>query len=302
ERAHLRPRHVGAGAGPVGDDLPGAGREVGGPAAGAEDDPPARDHRPHLASVCLAGTAPSAPVRRGAANQALDPRGSHDHRIPDRRVAGRHPGDAPAADLGGGAGGTGRDPAVRLLGADGTILRLDHRPAAHRRLPGGLLLVERRVRVLRRPPAALGERPGGGAHGVPVHGPDVRGDRAPHGPFPPGPGLRGGHPGSDLRVDRDLRRRAGGDGAAVVAAVPPRRAPLPGPLRLVVAAQGMVFAVAGTALLAAPEAASWWPWDLTALTGRAIGAWLVSFGLAAFHSLAENCLMRLRPAVWAYVA
>src|SRR5690606_15407096 len=228
ERAHLRPRHVGAGAGPVGDDLPGAGREVGGPAAGAEDDPPARDHRPHLASVCLAGTAPSAPVRRGAANQALDPRGSHDHRIPDRRVAGRHPGDAPAADLGGGAGGTGRDPAVRLLGADGTILRLDHRPAAHRRLPGGLLLVERRVRVLRRPPAALGERPGGGAHGVPVHGPDVRGDRAPHGPFPPGPGLRGGHPGSDLRVDRDLRRRAGGDGAAVVAAVPPaRRRPAP---------------------------------------------------------------------------
>lgn len=89
-------------------------------------------------------------------------------------------------------------------------------------------------------------------------------------------------------------RQPGGD--------PPRRAPLPGPLRLVVGAQGMVFAVAGTALLAAPEAASWWPWDLTALTGRAIGAWLVSFGLAAFHSLAENCLMRLRPAVWAYVA
>ncbi len=89
-------------------------------------------------------------------------------------------------------------------------------------------------------------------------------------------------------------RQPGGD--------PPPEAPLPTVLRLLVGAQGAVFAASGIALLAAPQNAAWWPWDVTPLTGRAIGAWLASFGLAAFHSLGENCLMRLRPAVWAYTA
>ncbi|HEX7097668.1 MAG TPA: hypothetical protein VF377_00390 [Acidimicrobiia bacterium] len=89
-------------------------------------------------------------------------------------------------------------------------------------------------------------------------------------------------------------RQPGGD--------PHRERPLPVGLRVLVGTQGVVFAASGIVLLAAPESASWWPWELTALTGRAIGAWLVSFGLAAFHALGENCLVRLRPAVWAYTA
>lgn len=89
-------------------------------------------------------------------------------------------------------------------------------------------------------------------------------------------------------------RQPGGD--------PPRISSLPAALRLLVGAQGVVFAVAGAALLISPDNATWWPWSLTPLTGRAIGAWLVSFGLAAFHALGENCLVRSRPAAWAYTA
>ena len=84
---------------------------------------------------------------------------------------------------------------------------------------------------------------------------------------------------------------------------PPRAARLPGWLRLAVGAQGVVLTVVGAALLAAPEeAAGLWPWPLTALTGRAIGAWLVSMAVAAFHALWEDDALRLRPAAAAYVA
>lgn len=88
--------------------------------------------------------------------------------------------------------------------------------------------------------------------------------------------------------------RPGGD--------PERIAPLPTWLRVTVGAQAALLGVVGIALLAAPtSAAAWWPWQLTALTGRAIGAWVVSLAVAAGHALVENCARRLRPAALAYV-
>lgn len=84
---------------------------------------------------------------------------------------------------------------------------------------------------------------------------------------------------------------------------PPRLVALPTGVRLLVAAQAVVLGVVGVALLIAPTtAAALWPWELTPLTGRAIGAWVVSLGAAAAHALVENCARRLRPAAWAYVA
>jgi len=47
----------------------------------------------------------------------------------------------------------------------------------------------------------------------------------------------------------------------------------------------VILLVPGAALLIVPlRAATWWPWDLTALTGRAVGAWLVGLGWAAAYT------------------
>lgn len=79
--------------------------------------------------------------------------------------------------------------------------------------------------------------------------------------------------------------------------------PLPRWVRGVVATQAVVLLAVGVMLLVAPAtAAAIWPWELTPLTGRAIGAWLASLGIAAVHSLIENCARRLRPAAYAYLA
>jgi hypothetical protein len=84
---------------------------------------------------------------------------------------------------------------------------------------------------------------------------------------------------------------------------PPRLRPLPVWLRALVAAQAALLLVVGGALFLAPEhAASWWPWDLTPLTGRATGAWALSLGVAAGHALWENDVARVRPAAFAYAA
>jgi hypothetical protein len=90
-------------------------------------------------------------------------------------------------------------------------------------------------------------------------------------------------------------RRPGGD--------PPRVAPLPLSLRLLVGAQAVALLGVGASLLASPGdvAETLWPWTLTPLTGRAIGAWLLSLGVAAAHALWENDARRLRPAAVAYL-
>lgn len=46
--------------------------------------------------------------------------------------------------------------------------------------------------------------------------------------------------------------------------------------------------------------ASLWPWALTALTGRAIGAWLFSIGIIAAHAVYEDDWRRLRPFAASY--
>jgi hypothetical protein len=83
---------------------------------------------------------------------------------------------------------------------------------------------------------------------------------------------------------------------------PPILVALPATLRGLVGAQALLLVAIGFALLLAPAtAASLWPWSLTPLTGRAIGAWLLSLGVAAGHAVVENCARRLRPAAWGYL-
>ena len=83
---------------------------------------------------------------------------------------------------------------------------------------------------------------------------------------------------------------------------PPRLAPLPAWLRVPVAAQAAVLLGLGVALFVAPTAAGQvWPWALTALTGRAVGAWLIGLGVAAAQLCWENDWSRIRPAAASYV-
>jgi hypothetical protein len=83
---------------------------------------------------------------------------------------------------------------------------------------------------------------------------------------------------------------------------PARTRPLSRTVVAVVAAQSALFLVVGAWLLAAPEEVTWWPWTLTPLTGRAIGAWVLSLGVAAGHAVIERDAVRLRPAAAADVA
>ena len=78
--------------------------------------------------------------------------------------------------------------------------------------------------------------------------------------------------------------------------VPPRAAPMPGWIRLVFAIQSAVMVLLGIALFVAPAVTAevFWPWQLSALTGRAIGAWLIGVGVAAGHIAWENDWPRVR--------
>jgi hypothetical protein len=90
-------------------------------------------------------------------------------------------------------------------------------------------------------------------------------------------------------------RAPGSDGA--------RTAPVPAPVRLVLAVHALVFLPVGAVLFVAPErTASLWPWLLTPLTARAVAGWLLGIGVAAAHVLRENDVARARPAFYAYVA
>ena len=85
--------------------------------------------------------------------------------------------------------------------------------------------------------------------------------------------------------------------------VDPRRGQrLPGWFRGLLWCHAGLLLPVGVALLVAPEFASQiWPWSLTPLTGRAIGAWLVGLGIAAVHALRENDWKRIQPATMSYV-
>jgi hypothetical protein len=83
-------------------------------------------------------------------------------------------------------------------------------------------------------------------------------------------------------------REPGGD--------PPHGPAPPAWMRVVVFLQGGSMLVLGVGLLLAPTVVGWvWPWTLTALTGRAMGAWFVGLGFAALHALRESDFSRIRP-------
>src|SRR5262249_51395246 len=85
-------------------------------------------------------------------------------------------------------------------------------------------------------------------------------------------------------------RQPGGD--------PPGTLPLPAWMRIILGFNAIVMILLGIGLLIAPSAiAPIWPWPLTELTGRAVGAWLIGLGIAAGHQVLENDLIRIRPAL-----
>jgi hypothetical protein len=74
-------------------------------------------------------------------------------------------------------------------------------------------------------------------------------------------------------------------------------APLGRVARSVIVAQAVLIAPLGMALLLMPLAAApLWPWKLTALTARAVGAWLIGLSLTGIQALYENDRTRLGPA------
>ena len=90
-------------------------------------------------------------------------------------------------------------------------------------------------------------------------------------------------------------RRPGGD--------PPGRAPLPPWFRGVLAVQAVVMIGLGLALFLAPDAVKGiWPWALTPLTARAVGAWLLGLGAAVVQSYRESDWERIRLAMVGDVA
>jgi hypothetical protein len=77
---------------------------------------------------------------------------------------------------------------------------------------------------------------------------------------------------------------------------PPREHPLPGWLRIAFLTEAAGVAVAGITLFLLPDASRpLWPWTLTTLTARAIGAWLVGLGVIMIHAFREGDLARIRP-------
>lgn len=78
-------------------------------------------------------------------------------------------------------------------------------------------------------------------------------------------------------------------------AVPPPSG-LPLGVQVVLVALAAVLLAMGAALLCAPGWADGaWPWPLTPLTGRAVGAWLVGLGTAAGHAVLLDDRGSLRP-------
>jgi hypothetical protein len=80
---------------------------------------------------------------------------------------------------------------------------------------------------------------------------------------------------------------------------PPRQAPQPGWLRASLALQSLVMLVVGVVLFIAPLAPVW-PWQLTPLTGRAVGAWLIGVGVIVAHMNLENDWGRGRATMISY--
>jgi uncharacterized integral membrane protein len=82
---------------------------------------------------------------------------------------------------------------------------------------------------------------------------------------------------------------------------PPRIHRLPAWLRVVLCVQAALLIGLASALLLVPDrVSSVWPWELTPLTGRAIGAWFLGIGVAAGHWAWENAWERVLAVVLSY--
>jgi hypothetical protein len=81
----------------------------------------------------------------------------------------------------------------------------------------------------------------------------------------------------------------------------PRRARLPAWYRLALGFEAAVMVAVGAALVIAP---TWtdalWPWQLTALTGRAVGAFVFATGVAAGIAVWEDDWIRIEAAAASY--
>lgn len=82
-----------------------------------------------------------------------------------------------------------------------------------------------------------------------------------------------------------------------------RRPVLPAGLRWLLGGIAAVLVLYGVALLAVPlVAAVWWPWQLSELTARAVGAWLIGLGWAAGQGQLSGDLRSVRPVALTSVA
>lgn len=82
-----------------------------------------------------------------------------------------------------------------------------------------------------------------------------------------------------------------------------RNRKLPKILQAILVAQGLLALIWGLALFTVPAVfASSWPWTLTPLTSRAIGAWLIGVAVIAIHAAIENDYVRVRVGMISYSA
>jgi hypothetical protein len=82
---------------------------------------------------------------------------------------------------------------------------------------------------------------------------------------------------------------------------PARVAPLAAWVRIVLTLQAAVMLGVGLPMLLVPTVIhGGWPWALTPLTSRAIGAWAIGIGIIAAHAMWENDWWRLRPMMASY--
>ena len=83
---------------------------------------------------------------------------------------------------------------------------------------------------------------------------------------------------------------------------PPRVATLSAWMRTTLIVQGAIMVLFGGVMLLFPEMTiPLWPWKLSALTSRAIGAWGVGIGVIALHASWENDWERLWPMFSGYL-
>ena len=84
---------------------------------------------------------------------------------------------------------------------------------------------------------------------------------------------------------------------------PPREALIESWLIPIVALQALVVFVIGVALVVAPSSAdSLWPWQLTPLTSRAVGAWLLALAVGLAVAIWERDWTRIRVSTLTFAA